>query len=101
MRATLILVALFSSQSFALEHVTARVTALEPTYLPGLITFQIDQPTSKCVKGGWIKWSKTEENNKAVYSTLLAALSSQSPIRLFFEETDTECKASYLHILSN
>lgn len=90
-----------SFQCLALENITARVTVLEPTYLPGKITFQIDKSTSQCPAGTWIQWSKNEENNKAVYATLLAALSSQNRINLYFDESDTKCKASYLHILRN
>lgn len=104
MKKTIILLLVLASASFnshALELVTAKVTVLEPTYLPGSISFQIDKSTSRCPAGRWIKWSKSEENNKAVYSTLLAALSSQNRINLYFDESDTECKASYLHILRN
>lgn len=90
-----------SFTSYALELVTAKVTVLEPTYLPGSISFQIDKSTSQCPAGAWVKWSKNEENNKAVYATLLAALTAQNRINLYFNESDTECKASYIHILRN
>lgn len=67
---------LASANAAALESFLGKVTTLEPTYLPGAITFTLDSGNATCPKGTWLKWSKTEENNKIVYSTLMAALAS-------------------------
>tara|TARA_B100001059_G_C17830875_1_gene584638 strand:+ start:2611 stop:2829 length:219 start_codon:yes stop_codon:yes gene_type:complete len=52
-------------------------------------------------QGIWLKWAKTEENNKIVYSTLMAALASGKWIRFHMNDSDTECKGQYIHIVES
>lgn len=90
---------LASANAAALESFLGKVTTLEPTYLPGAITFRLDSGNATCPKGTWLKWAKTEENNKIVYSTLMAALASGKRIRFHMNDNDTECKGQYIHIV--
>jgi hypothetical protein len=100
MRKVLITFTLLASfNAIALESFLGKVTTLEPTYLPGAITFMLDSGNATCPKGTWLKWAKTEENNKIVYSTLMAALASGKRIRFHMNENDTECKGQYIHIV--
>ncbi len=100
MRKILITFTLLASfNAIALESFLGKVTTLEPTYLPGAITFMLDSGNATCPKGTWLKWAKTEENNKIVYSTLMAALASGKRIRFHMNENDTECKGQYIHIV--
>jgi hypothetical protein len=96
----LLLSLLISTNTFALEYIRGKVVILEPTYLPGTITFQLDNGNATCPKGRWLKWAKTEENNKAVYATLMAALASGKSINFIINDNDTQCKGQYLHLLS-
>lgn len=56
--------------------------------------------TASCPAGRWLKWNKSEENNKIVFSTLMAALMSGNKINLYFSDNDTTCTGQYLHLLS-
>jgi hypothetical protein len=92
---------LLTSSVYALERITGKVTIVEPTYLPASISFQMDTGNSTCPKGNWFKWSKTPENNKFVYSTLMTALVSGKKINFYINDNDSSCKGQYLHLLSN
>ncbi len=85
----------------ALETVTGHVTLLEPTYLPTAIAFYIDAGTASCESGQIIWANPNESNNKAVYATLMLALSSGRKIRLYFNDGDKTCQAKYLHLLTD
>ncbi len=91
-----------SSNSYALEHFIGKVTFLEPTYLPSVIVFSMDIGNATCPSGAILKWQKADvENNKAVYSTLMAALMSGKKIRFHFNDGDTSCIGTYLHLLED
>ncbi|ACA85760.1 hypothetical protein Swoo_1472 [Shewanella woodyi ATCC 51908] len=88
----------FSVES--LERITGYVKVLEPTYMPNTISFSMSAGTASCPAGSWLKWSKTEDNNKVAFSTLMAALMSGKKINLYFLDNDTTCTAQFLHLLS-
>jgi hypothetical protein len=92
---------LLAFNSNALETITGKVTLVEATYMPGTITFNMDTGNSTCPKGTWLKWSKTDENNKVTYSTLLTALVSGNKINFYIKDNDTTCTGAYLHLKSN
>ncbi|MET1257045.1 hypothetical protein [Aliikangiella maris] len=98
---SIILVTL-STTSWALENITGKVTFLEPTYLPSTIVFSLDAGNATCPAGTYLKWQKSDvENNKAVYSTLLAAMMSRKRIKFHFNDGDTGCVGTHLHLLSD
>jgi len=92
---------LLAFNSNALETITGKVTVVEATYMPGTVTFRMDTGNSSCPKGKWLKWTKTDENNTVVYSTLMAALVSGKKINFYINDGDTTCTGTYLHLLSN
>lgn len=84
----------------ALEQIKGKVTLLEPSYLPGVITFRMDTGSTSCPAGKWLKWQKSEpENNKAVYSTLMAALMADKTIRFYINDGDTNCIGQAVHLI--
>jgi hypothetical protein len=89
-----------SLNASALESIVGKVTQIEPTYLPNTISFNMDAGTVSCPKGKWLKWSKSEENNMAVYSTLMTDLVSGKKVRLYINDGDTNCKGQFLHLLA-
>ena len=100
-KAILILTILITFPASALESFVGKVTLVEPTYLPNSISFYMDTGTSTCPGGSWLRWTKTEENNKIVYSTLMTALITGNKVRLHFNDGDTTCQVQYLHLLAN
>ncbi|MBA6302871.1 hypothetical protein H4J52_05800 [Colwellia sp. MB02u-14] len=96
----LIMLIMLSLNAQALESIVGKVTLVEATYLPGSISFYMDTGNATCPKGKWFKWSKNEENNKIVYSTLMTALVSGKKVRLYINDNDTSCKGQFLHILA-
>jgi hypothetical protein len=97
----LIVLALVSINAQALEYFIGKVTLVEATYLPKSISFIMDAGNSACPKGKTLKWTKSEENNMAVYSTLMTALVSGKRVRLYMNDNDTTCKGQYIHILAD
>ena len=91
-----------STTSWALESVMGKVTFLEATYLPATIVFSLDVGNTTCPSGKHLKWQKTDvENNKAVYSTLMAAMMSGKKVKFHFNDGDTNCVGTHLHLLAN
>jgi hypothetical protein len=101
-KAAILALALFvtSTPSFALEYITGRVTLVEPTYLPGLVTLIMDTGNASCPAGTFLRWQKSNENNKSAYASLLAALVTRSPINFVINDGDTTCTGQFLHILN-
>lgn len=96
-----IILALCCNVSSALEVITGRVTVLEPTYLPGVVTFAMDTGTPLCKAGSWLIWRKADvSNNKAVYALLMTALATGKRIRFHVNEKDPECVGQYVHLLA-
>lgn len=85
----------------AAEVVTARVTLVEPTYMPNAVSFQIDKPLPSCPLGSWLTWNKGPDNNRAVYAALLTAMSSGKRVTLYVNNGDTTCTGQYLHVLKD
>lgn len=84
------------------ETLSGKVTAVEPTYLPGRVTFKMDTASSSCPAGAWITWAKPDgANNKAVYATLMLALATGKKVLVFLSEPAADCKGQYLHLLAD
>jgi len=96
------LLGLVSVPGWALQSFEGTVKALEPTYLPGTVAFDMDAGNAACPAGKQLRWQKPDvENNKAVYSTVMAALISKNKIRVYINDNDSTCVIQYLHLLSN
>jgi hypothetical protein len=89
----------FSAASSALTGITGKVTDIEGTYVPGVVVFQMDTGSSSCPTGTWLKWQKDLENNKAVYSMLMTALTSGRKIAFYVNDNDAACVGQYIHLL--
>ncbi len=95
----ILLLTVLSSSIHALEGFTGKVTVVEPSYLPGSISFKMSVGNSTCRAGAWLKWSNPDkDNNKAVYSTLMAALMSGKKVTFYIGNRDTTCKGRHLHL---
>jgi|TARA_B110000240_G_scaffold145738_1_gene161085 hypothetical protein len=92
----------FSSGALSLENFVGKVTYLEPTYMPSSIRFTISGGNPTCPIGKAITWSKSDiENNKVIYSTLMAAFMANRSIRIYINDGDSSCRAQYMHLLAN
>ena len=96
-----VLLGLSCGQAAALEVAVGRVVAVEPTFMPGFIKFYMDVGTPSCPANSWYTWQKSDENNKAVYATLLAAIATKQKIRLHFNDGDTSCVGQFIHLLDS
>lgn len=93
--------AIVSSSSLALESFAGKVTIAEPSYLPGAVSFQMDSGNATCPTGTWLLWRNADQqNNKAVYATLLTALTTGKLVRFHIADGDTTCSGIHLHILN-
>jgi hypothetical protein len=91
-----------SLNAFALEEIVGKVTYLEPTYLPVSVRFNMDGGSVSCPARRAITYSKSnEENNMAVYSTLLAAFMGEKTVRIYIEDGDTDCVGKYVHLIKD
>lgn len=99
--AAMLLICSAAFSAAAQEHVTARVTIVEPTYMPGAVSFMLSAGTATCPSGVWLRWAKDAENNKAVYATLLAALNSGKSVNFYHAVGDKTCTGQFLHALGN
>jgi hypothetical protein len=100
---------LTSIQSFAATTpIVGKVTMLESSYMPDGVVFFMDTGTTTCPAGSVIRWvpqrataALNNENNKVVYSTLMAALASGKKIRFYVNDNDPMCQGSFLHLLGD
>lgn len=96
-----IFLAIVSSTSFALEVFVGKVTILEPSYLPGTVAFQMDSGVPTCPSGTWLFWRNADQqNNKAVFATLMTALTTGKQVRFHINDGDTTCSGIHLHLLN-
>ncbi len=92
---------LICSTSMALEVIDGKITRLEASYMPTSISFMMNVGSASCPAGKWLKWqTASQENNKAVYSTLLTALASGKTVSFLMKDGDTNCLGQFLHILN-
>ncbi|MCL1124755.1 hypothetical protein [Shewanella surugensis] len=90
---------LLSSNVMGVESFVGKITVLEPSYMPLSIAFHMDSGNATCPAGTQLRWSKTDtENNKVVYSTLLAAQMSGRKVKFYLSDDDS-CMGQYLHLL--
>ena len=87
-----------STNSFAVEYITGKVTIVEASYLPNSVYAQMDAGNSACPAGTWLKWEKSAESNKGAYVTLLAAFLNNSTVNFVINDGDTSCTGQFLHI---
>lgn len=105
-RTIVILMALMfaSGQAFAWD-VTAKVTLIEPSYMPNMVLFRLDASSSTCPAGSWVYYYGTAyvapngvtdplKNVQAIYAGLLTSLSSGKKVEV---HGDTGCVAINVH----
>ncbi|KAF1721727.1 hypothetical protein CSC75_05795 [Pseudoxanthomonas wuyuanensis] len=90
---------LVANRAYALEHVVAKVTLVEATYVPAAVAFILSKGTVSCPAGKFLFWERSAENNKAVYAMLMAALIGGNKIQVVFNDGDTGCVPQYLHLV--
>ncbi len=94
---------LISSPASAYDAVVAaRVTMIEPTYMPSQIVFTADAGTSACPPGHLLQWAargatlpEQIANSQAVISLLATAKASGSQVTLYIKNAD--CSAEFIH----
>ena len=88
--------------ALAVTQIVGHVTIVEPSYLPGTITFQMDTGSSACPAGSWLYWINSNVDNvKGVYATLLSAVTSGHQVSVYFNDGDTSCYAQHIWLWSN
>jgi hypothetical protein len=97
-------ISLFFTNAYAAPPVaiTGKVVFLEVSYMPTLALFTLDNGVGgNCYAGAPLRYQKSDESNKAAYSTLLAAALSGKSVRAYVDVTDAMCPVIGLHILAN
>jgi hypothetical protein len=82
----------------------SKVTVVEATYMPGLVSFQLATMPPDCSGGRWLLWygkgSKENEkfsNAKSTFVALMAAQASGNSIHVY----GSGCQVEYLHLLGS
>lgn len=88
-----------AGSAHALEVVVAKVTMVEPSYMPSAIMFKIDKSLSSCPAGTYLKWEHSADNNKAVFASLMTAMTSGRRVVFHIADGDTLCRGLFLHVL--
>jgi len=86
---------------------TAKVTVIEVTNIPNILSFKVDKKmTNVCPEGGWLTWYATgntvaerSDNIKSVLSVLLTAQTTQQDI--WIKGVNANCQTNYIHIHKN
>jgi hypothetical protein len=85
--------------------VVAHVTQLEPSDIPNMIYFAIDQDAGSCAAGPWLVFSGNSGSSnlpdsvKAIFAGLQAALLSGLSVEVY--GTSTGCVVSNVHFLNH
>ncbi|TWB48959.1 hypothetical protein [Nitrospirillum viridazoti] len=81
----------------------AKVVMVEPSYMPGYVTFQIDTDIGPCKANTWLYWyakgpDQTSQNANvaAAYSTFLTAASTGMTVILYGNSNN--CSFDFLNI---
>lgn len=98
------LLALLPAQAFAFDwSVTAKVTTVEVTYMPGQIDFKVDAPAGSCGPGTLLWWHPTgaddatrAHNADAILAVLITAQASGHTVTLF--GNNNGCTIDYFYI---
>ena len=99
LRIFFILLGIISFKANAYEFFSGKVIAIESTYMPSVISFQMDVGNSNCPSGSPLFWKKSDlENVKFTYITLLTAITTGKKIAFFL---NNKCEGEYLHLLSD
>jgi hypothetical protein len=88
-----------TSHAYGNEHVLAKVSLVESSYMPGLVTFMLTNGTATCPAGKWLVWQRDADNNKAIYAMLVSALIGGKQIRVFFTPGDASCVPKFMHLV--
>jgi hypothetical protein len=82
----------------AVESILGKIKTLEASYMPNTIQFTLDAGSAACPANKWLVWKSVDkDNNKAVYATLLAALTTGKSVRFHYADGDTNCVGTYIH----
>ena len=97
-----VLVAMAGANAYATEFITGKLSFVDPAAMPTTLLFVMtDGGNATCPTGTALRWSKPDpENMKAVYALLLTALAGDKQIRFYFDDGDTSCTGTFIHILN-
>jgi len=98
---------LFSKAQAYDWYITGKVTALEGSYIPNMVSFQMSKGDGSCPAGTWLYWTgnfhsvNQSANVKAVFAQLLTAFTTGKTIRLYgYNSYDgTSCLGQHIHII--
>ena len=83
--------------------VESTVRLIQPTYMPNIVSFQINDPGGSCSAGAWLSLSARGDtegeriaNANATYSALIAALMSGNKVKIY--GANTGCVAEFVHV---
>lgn len=83
--------------------VVTKVTLVQPTYMPNVVSFQIHETAGACNAGTWMRWDArgTTEGEKiananAVYGSLMTAMIAGKTVRLY--GVDANCAIDFIHM---
>ena len=95
----LLMLTFMSAASFGESvAIVGRVKNLVPSDLPGSVAFQMDAGTTQCPAGKFLKFRKGPDANKAIYSTLLAAVVSDTQIVFHYDSNVPGCIGTWMLI---
>lgn len=98
---TVLVLVLFCGSANALERATGEVVSMEVTAMPNGVSFFLTGGTPSCPAGTRLSWvGSTVDSNKAIYTTVLAALTNHNEIAAYINDGDTTCRVRFVYISS-
>ena len=100
----IVFVATTATNSFAYDwQVDTTIRLVQPTYMPNIVSFQVNDSAGACSQGAWLRWeargdteAEKHANSNAVYSTLLAAFMAKKTVRIY--GVNENCRVDFLHL---
>lgn len=98
------LITLVSTNALAYDwQVETTVRLVQPTYMPNVVSFQLNDSAGECNSGAWMSWNakgstemEKHSNANAVYSTLMAALISGKKVSVY--GNNSNCVVDFIHM---
>lgn len=67
--------------------------------MPSRIHFTLSEGNAACPVGKTLVWANSsQDNNKAVYATLVSALVSGKKVKFYIEDNDQSCTGKFVYI---
>ncbi|WP_349780265.1 hypothetical protein [Xanthomonas sp. WHRI 7065] len=88
-----------SGKADAFQYISGQVTSIEASYMPTKIPFVLSVGNAACPAGKPVYWENSSvDNNKAIYATLVTALTTGKKVTFIIGDDDKSCIGKFLYL---